>query len=113
MAKRMTVITGVVLDENVDFSLGELCRYCGVSVEVLIDMVDEGLLEPIGSAPDNWRFPGSALQRAQTALRLTNDLRVNLAGAALALELMDELDDLRRQLRLLQNRADMGGAPLH
>ncbi len=112
MAKRTTVISGVVLDESVDFSLGELCQYCGVGVEVLIDMVDEGLLEPIGSGPDNWRFPGSALQRAQTALRLTHDLRVNLAGAALALELLDELDSLRRQLRLLQDRTDMGGAPL-
>ena len=33
--------------------------------------------------------------------RLQRDLGVNLAGAALALELMDELDGLRAQLRLL------------
>lgn len=99
MIRRTTVITGVVLDDTIDFSLGELCRSCGVDAEFIIDMVDEGLLEPQGREPENWRFRGPELLRVQSTLRLTQDLRLNLAGAALALELMDELDELRRQLR--------------
>jgi chaperone modulatory protein CbpM len=95
----MTIVTGVVLDERIEFSLGELCRNCGVSVETVIEMVDEGLLEPQGGQPDSWRFRGTELRRMQAALRLAQDLRVNYAGAALALELLDELDQLRRQLR--------------
>lgn len=99
MARRTTVVTGVVLDESIDFSLGELCRSCGVDAEFIIGMVDEGVIEPQGPDPDNWRFRGPELMRVHSASRLAHDLRLNLAGVALALELMDELDELRRQLR--------------
>ena len=34
-------------------------------------------------------------------IRLQHDLRVNLAGAALALDLLDEIDQLRARLRAL------------
>lgn len=91
----LRVVTGVVLDEAVCFSLGELSRYCDVSAELLIEMVDEGVLVPEGRVPSEWRFRGPQLARAQVALRLAEDLRVNLPGAALALELMDELEQLR------------------
>ena len=36
--------------------------------------------------------------RARTALRLQRDLEINLPGVALALELLEELDRLRREL---------------
>jgi len=35
----------------------------------------------------------------RVALRLERDLEVNLAGIALALDLMEELEQLRRELR--------------
>jgi len=35
------------------------------------------------------------------ALRLQRDLGLNLAGAALALELLDEVEALRAQLRVM------------
>jgi chaperone modulatory protein CbpM len=35
------------------------------------------------------------VQRVQTAIRLQQDLGVNLAGAALALDLLEELQELR------------------
>lgn len=113
MARRTTtIVTGVVLDETIEFSLGELCRCCGVSAETVIEMVDEGLLDPLGYGPEDWRFRGPALRRAQAALRLTHDLRVNYAGAALALELLDELEDLRRRLRQQPGEPDRdSGSP--
>jgi chaperone modulatory protein CbpM len=39
------------------------------------------------------------LRRARLALRLERDLEINLAGVALALELMEELEYLRRKLK--------------
>jgi chaperone modulatory protein CbpM len=89
----------MVLDERVSFTLGELSRTCGVSAELVIEMVEEGVVEPFGSEPSAWRFPGDAVTRVQTALRLSEDLRVNLAGAALALDLIDELAELRQSGR--------------
>ncbi len=44
------------------------------------------------SATTEWRFSGAALRRARLALRLERDLELNLAGVALALELMEELE---------------------
>lgn len=99
MTRSLTVVSGLVMDESVSFSLGELSRACGVSAELVIDMVEEGVVEPMGREPAAWRFPGHAVVRVQTALRLSEDLRVNLAGAALALDLMDELSELRQSRR--------------
>ncbi len=91
-----TTVSGVVLDETTVLSLHEMCHACGVSAELVIEMVEEGVLDPEGSAPQEWRFRGQAVKRLQMALRLTRDLRVNLPGAALALDLLDEIDELRR-----------------
>jgi len=58
-----------------------------------------GVLEPEGRAPEDWRFPGASLRRARVAARLVRDLQVDLAGVALAVELLEEIDRLRARLR--------------
>jgi len=90
--------TGVVLDETVRFSLVDICEACRIDAESIFEMVNEGIVDPEGSEPMNWRFNTAALRRLQTALHLQRDLGVNLAGAALALDLLEELDALRRRL---------------
>lgn len=95
-------LTGIVLAEDVEFSLRDVCEVCGVHAEVIIDMVNEGVADPrSGVAPREWRFTGVTVNRVQRALRLQRDLHVNLAGAALALDLMDELEYMRRLCRRL------------
>ena len=96
--------TGTVLDDRTIFTLYELCRVCGVHAELVIEMVEEGVLEPRGVAPEEWRFSGSAVTRAQKALKLSRDLRVNWPGAALALDLLEEVE----QLRLLRRTTGYG-----
>ena len=90
-----------ILDEEFEFTLGELCRASATPAETIIEMVEEGLLEPRGPNPQQWRFTGPALYRVQTALRLQRDLHVNLAGAALVLDLLDEIARLRERLARL------------
>ena len=101
-------LAGTVLDERSAFTLRELCRACGVHAEIVIEMVDEGVLEPRGPAPAEWRFPGSAVTRAQKALKLTRDLRVNWPGAALALDLLEEIEQLRLERRGSRYRTRTG-----
>jgi len=98
------LLTGMLIDEDQELSLRELCRACGLHAEDLIAMVEEGLLEPRGESPARWRFPANALRRAQIVVRLQRDLHVNLAGAAVAVELIEELRRLRARLRCLENR---------
>ena len=64
-----------------------------------MELIEEGVIVPGGDAPEVWRFSALHLRRARVAIRLQRDLGVNLAGAALALQLLDELDTLRSQLR--------------
>lgn len=89
----------VLLDETVQFSLGELCASCEVTEQLIVEIVAEGIVEPLGAAPAEWRFTGVALARVQRVLRLQRDFGVNLPGAALALDLLEEVERLRRGRR--------------
>lgn len=95
------LITGQILEKEIELTVDELSRACSVQVQRIMELVEEGLIEPMGPEPRQWRFAGPSLQRAGTALRLERDLGVNLAGAALALDLLDEIERLRARLRLL------------
>jgi chaperone modulatory protein CbpM len=103
---RITEITGAILEEQTEFTLDDVCRACAAQADLIIELVHEGIVAPAGASygysPDVWRFTGTHLYRARVALRLQNDLGVNLAGAALALQLLDELDALRARLRRLE-----------
>ena len=90
---------GVVVEEEVRFTLVELCRACGAEQALVVSLVDEGVLEPAGNRPEEWLFSGTALARARAALRLAHDLDVGVAGAALVLDLLDQIELLRARLR--------------
>lgn len=93
---------GVVLDESVEFSLSEVCRSCQVHAEAIIQLVEVGVLEPSGSDPAQWRFPGNSLRRIERAVNLQRDLEINPSGVALVLELLDQIDRLHERLRTLE-----------
>ncbi len=95
------VCTGHIVEEEVELTLGELSRACSVNAEWLLSLVEEGILDPVRREP-HWAFGGASLRRALTVHRLQRDLGVNLAGAALALELLDEIDTLRARLAALE-----------
>lgn len=97
-----TSITGLLLDEDASLSLAELCQVCGVHAEQMFIMVEEGLLEPHGKSPEHWRFPASSLRRVQIALRLQRDLDLNTAGVALAVDLLEEVHELRHRVVTLE-----------
>jgi chaperone modulatory protein CbpM len=97
--KMLPQISGIILEELSELTLAELCRACAVQVDGIVELVNEGVIKPVGREPHRWRFTGSHMRRASVALRLQRDLGVNLAGAALALQLMDELDALRSHLK--------------
>ncbi len=97
MTKTVTYITGTVLDENTRCGLKELCTLCNVPAERIHEMIDEGLIEAPSSSPLQWRFTYTEIRRVQTAVHLQRDLRVNLPGCALVLDLLEELEKLRQQ----------------
>jgi chaperone modulatory protein CbpM len=92
-------ISASLLDESVELSLQELCAACHVSEDLIIEIVAEGIVEPLGGERTQWRFSGLAVTRIQRVIRLQRDFDVNLPGAALALELLEEVERLRRARR--------------
>ena len=94
--RSQTSVRGIVLDEQVTFTLRELSLACGIQTELIVEMVDEGVIEP-AEAGTEWQFHGGSLVRAQRALRLVRDLDLNWPGAALALDLLDELERLQKR----------------
>ena len=85
------------------FTLAEISRCCGVTAERILVLVGEGILQPLGRSQHDWRFAAGDLVKALSALRLQRDLGVNAAGAALAIELIDEMHRLRERIRVLES----------
>ncbi|NNM63026.1 MAG: MerR family transcriptional regulator [Burkholderiales bacterium] len=94
-------LTCTAMDDGVLLELRDLTRACAQPETWVMDLVQVGILEPLPGAqrrPSDWRFSGQALFTARKVQHLQQDLGVNLEGAALALELMQQLDALRARL---------------
>ena len=91
------VFTATVIDE-VEVTIDEVTRYCAVRREKIIELVSEGIVEPVGQSPQDWRFDGRSLARAGKAIRLESGLEINLNAVAVILNLLDEIEELRREL---------------
>jgi len=98
---RYETLRGQLIDDETLITVGELCRHCTVKVEEVITLVEEGILDPSDGVvraeqADGWQFHISSVKRVRTAVHLQRDLGVNLAGAALALELLDRIAELEQ-----------------
>lgn len=98
------MIEGVILEEQNGLSLGELCRLCRVHADYVLDLIDQGILEPEGENVQHYRFTGKCIIRTEKAMRLQRDMGINLAGVAMILDLLDQVEDLERRIRELEAR---------
>ena len=92
-------LPGAIFEESAVLSVKDLSRMCAVDEQHIVEFVEEGVLTVVEINATEWYFTGAALRRARLALRLQRDLELNLAGVALALDLIDELQRLRRELQ--------------
>ena len=101
-------LSGDILDEGTEVSVADLCRMFAVEERHIVELVEEGVLgtrstvNVIAIDKTEWRFHGTEVRRARIALRLERDLGINVAGVALVLELLEELEQLRRERRVQQ-----------
>ncbi|HTE41899.1 MAG TPA: chaperone modulator CbpM [Steroidobacteraceae bacterium] len=87
------------------FDSGEFVAIARIEHGQLAILVEIGILEPNGSEP--WRFEHRDLRRLRSAQRLVRDLGVNLAGAALILDLLDERAELSARIAMLERALDL------
>jgi chaperone modulatory protein CbpM len=96
-------LRGQLVDEEALITLEELCGACTVRSEEVVTLVREGVIDPVDEPihceeAGSWQFHVTSVRRVRTVVRLQRDLGVNLPGAALALELLDRINELEKQL---------------
>ncbi len=101
-SEKTNMLSGELLEEEAEVSLAQLCQACGLSEEEIVKLVDEGIIDPVGHKPAVWRFHAVSLRRVRITRNLQQELGVNTQGAALALTLLEELEELRARLRRLE-----------
>lgn len=99
--KMLPQLSGMILEELTELTLFEVGRACSVHADCIVELVQEGVISPSGREPHRWRFNGTHMRRATVALRLQRDLGINYAGAALVLQLLDDIEALRARIRIL------------
>lgn len=95
-------VTRLPLHAEVRLSLHDLALACGLSTRRLRQLVDLGLVDPEPGAAD--RFSSATAARLRRMLRLRADLGVNLAGAAIIVDLMERLERLDAELTRLRGQ---------
>jgi len=105
MVKQITeIVAGIIVDETTVYSVQEVSYTCDIDIAIIKEMVAQGIIEPKQQTSNDWQFDPHAIRRLKIALRLQKDLGVNLPGVALALDLMNELQELRHKLGLLERQ---------
>jgi len=94
-----SALRGSVVEEEVELTVVELGRACRATEQQIEVWVSEGVLQPSGRDREAWRFSGDSLARMRLATRLMQDLEINSAGVALALDLLDRIAELESRLR--------------
>jgi chaperone modulatory protein CbpM len=92
-------LPGEIFEEGTVLSVAELARMFAVEEHHIVALAEEGVITALEIDTTEWRFSGADIRRARIALRLERDLGINLPGVALALELLEELEPLRRERR--------------
>ena len=95
---QLSIILGVCIDDEQALDIEAFAVACHSDVNFIHELMDEGLLAPVAPQPP-WRFDGVALARVRRIHRLQRDFDAPLHSVAVMLELLDQIDALRAQLR--------------
>jgi chaperone modulatory protein CbpM len=93
-----SIAIGVCLTDEHALDLEAFAAACGTEADFVRLLVDEGLVQPATQQPA-WRFGGEELARVRRIRRLQRDFEANLQSVAVMLDLLDEIERLRAQLR--------------
>ena len=104
--KRAIISIEMTGDEQIEMSFDEVCEQHDISESDLAHWIEQGLF--VGDILHNQSssFSQCMVQRLQSARRLQADLGVNEPGVVLVLELMEQLQQLRDELKVLTRHRD-------
>ncbi len=93
------ILTGSVVGDEGVLALEELARACGAESEWIVELVAVGVLAPQGRETTDWRFHATDLTCARRVARLQRDFDASLDTAAVMLDLLNQIEQLRARLK--------------
>lgn len=98
MANNELTIISIEMDPKL--TLAELCDVCQITPEFAAELLHYGVIE--ANDAKQQLFDVRQLQRIRRLLRLQRDLEVNLAGAALAIDLIEQMEAMEQKMKWLK-----------
>lgn len=86
-----------MLNDNVFYTTKAVCKSYKLNQSTVGEMVSWGIAEPSGNKPEKWLFSHKDFERIGRASRFNKELEINIPGAALALQLLEDIQNLRNK----------------
>lgn len=86
------------------YSAQDLCQAMHISEHCLVEIVENGIVEPKGQSFIDWSFDNESFSLVRRAIRIQRDLELDWAATALAISLLNEVDKLRAENNYLKQR---------
>jgi chaperone modulatory protein CbpM len=91
-------MTDVAMDLVLRISLHELCQYEGLNEQLIVEVVDHGIAQPVaGNSVVDWVFEATSVHWLRKAVRLHEDLEIDWVAVAMVIDLLQRNEDLQRQ----------------
>ena len=84
-----------MVNDNIFYTTNAICHSHELNQDSINEMVAWGIAEPSGDKPEKWLFTHKDFVRIGRASRFRKELDINIPGAALALQLLEEIQNLR------------------
>ena len=86
-------------------STQELCQFQGFSQQLIIEVVDHGIAQPVmGKDVVDWVFDTTSVRWLKKAVRLHYDLELDWISVAMVIDLLQENESLRTRNQCLEQQ---------
>ncbi|NQX88653.1 MAG: chaperone modulatory protein CbpM [Halioglobus sp.] len=82
---------------DVRLTVVEVCQCEHLTYEAVVEIVETGIIHPMGDEPRNWEFDTQMMGVLRKAHRLQRDLEMDWNSVALALRLLHDLEIARAE----------------
>ncbi len=87
------------MDEHTTITLAELAELSGLSPDDINELIDYGIITPMEEQRGQTLFHAHYVITAKTAHRLRDDFELDTQGLALAMTLIERIQELEARLR--------------
>lgn len=100
--KEDNLFIGVMIEESETISSIEVCAKYHIPKELLAEMMEHGLFSNQSAQIEQLTLNQKELRRIESAFRLHRDLGINLPGVVLAIELLEQIEQMEEELCILR-----------